>query len=221
MTPYHIILADDHVILREGIRKIIDGTEGLQVVGEAADGLALLNMLKKRSAEMVIMDVSMPRLRGIEAAQEIRKSHPEIKILFLSMYKTKEYLHLALSTGARGYLLKEDTGSELIHAIDAIRKGRTYLSPLILKDMPDDLVGILRGDTPLDHDPLTARERQVLKLIAEGRTSKEISKLLFISVHTVHNHRKNIRSKLNIQKNVDLVKYALQQGYVPYPSDIV
>lgn len=214
MIAYRILLADDHVMLREGIRKIINDTKGMEVVAEASDGLELLSLLKQNPVDMVILDISMPRLRGIEAAQEIRKIHPQIKTLFLSMYKTKEYLHLALSAGAKGYLLKEDTGSELIHAINAIRSGKTYLSPLIAKDLPDDLISICRGDGRLDCDPLTPRERQVLKLIAEGKTSKEIAKLLFISIHTVNNHRKNIKKKLQILKNADIVKYAIQQGYV-------
>lgn len=214
MTPYRIILADDHVMLREGIKKIINDTKGMQVVAEASDGLELLRMVQKNPVDMVILDISMPRLRGIEAAQEIRKSNPGVKTLFLSMYKTKEYLHLALSAGARGYLLKEDTGSELINAIEAIRSGKTYLSPLFLKDLPDDLIDICRGNGQLDNDPLTSRERQVLKLIAEGKTSKEIAVLLFISIHTVNNHRKNIKNKLGIHKNADLIKYAMQQGYV-------
>lgn len=214
MTAYRIILADDHVMLREGIKKIINETKGLKVVAEASDGLELIKMVQQHIADMVILDISMPRLRGIEAAQEIKKSYPEVKTLFLSMYKTKEYLHLALSAGAKGYVLKEDTGSELIHAIDAIRKGKTYLSPLILKDLSDDLIGICRGSSQLDRDPLTPRERQIVKLIAEGKTSKEIAGLLFISIHTVNNHRKNIKSKLKIRKNADLVKYAIEQGYI-------
>ncbi|MGD8844779.1 MAG: response regulator transcription factor [Desulfobacteraceae bacterium] len=214
MTPYRIILADDHVMLRDGIKQIINETKGMQVVAEASDGLELLQLVKQHLADMVILDISMPRLRGIEAAQEIRKLYPRIRTLFLSMYKTKEYLHLALSAGAKGYMLKEDTGSELILAIEAIRNGKTYLSPLIEKDLPDDFIGIGRGDGDLQEDPLSCRERQILKLIAEGKTSKEISALLFISIHTVNNHRKNIKNKLKIRKNADLVKYAIQQGYV-------
>lgn len=214
MTLYRIILADDHVMLRDGIKKIINETKRMQVIGEASDGLELLKLLKHHTADMVILDISMPGLRGIEAAQEIRKSHPHVQTLFLSMYKTKEYLHLALSAGAKGYMLKEDTGSELIHAVDAIRKGKTYLSPLILKDLPNDLIGICRGNNQLNDDPLTPRERQITKLIAEGKTSKEIAASLYISIHTVNNHRKNIKKKLNIRKNADLVKFAMQQGYI-------
>jgi DNA-binding NarL/FixJ family response regulator len=211
-SPYRIIVADDHTLMREGIRKIIDEKKDLKIVGEARDGLELLQMLKNAVPDMVVLDVSMPKLRGIEAAQEIKKLYPEVAVLFLSMYK--EYLHLTLATGAKGYILKEDTSSELLRAIDTIRKGGTYLSPLILEEIPHDLVGYGRWADRVDEDPLTTREREVLKLIAEGKTSKEIARLLFISTHTVNNHRRNIKNKLNIRKNADLVKYALQQGYV-------
>ncbi len=213
MKPYRIVLADDHAILREGIRKMIDDTSGLTVVGEAGDGLELLRLVHHCDPHMVIVDIAMPGLRGIEAAHEIRKTHPQVEILFLSMHKTSEYLYLAVQVGAKGYLLKEDTGSELLRAIDAIRRGGTYLSPLIRQELPHDLMNLFRGDHHYDDDPLTSRERQVLKLVAEGRTSREIAALLFISVHTVNNHRKNIKRKLNIQKNTDLVRYALQKGY--------
>jgi len=213
MSAYRIVLADDHAMLREGIKGIINDAENLQVVGEAADGMALLRLLKKISTDMVVLDVSMPKLRGIEAAREIKRLYPEIKILFLSMYKKKEYLRLAVAAGAEGYLLKEDTGFELIHAIDTIRHGRTYLSSFILKEAPEDLIGICRGHRRRGGDLLTVRERQVLKLVAEGKTSKEIARMLYISPYTVNNHRKNIKRKPNIRKNADLIKYAIQQGY--------
>ncbi|CAB5156594.1 hypothetical protein D3OALGA1CA_4768 [Olavius algarvensis associated proteobacterium Delta 3] len=213
MSAYRIVLADDHAMLREGIKSIIDETRNLQVVGEASDGLALLQLLKKISTDMVVLDVSMPKLRGIEAAREIKRQYPEIKILFLSMYKKREYLRLAIAAGAEGYLLKEDTGFELIHAIDTIRHGRTYLSSFILKEAPEDLIGICRGYRRRGEDLLTTREREVLKLVGEGKTSKEIARMLFISPNTVNNHRKNIKKKLKIRKNADLIKYTLQKGY--------
>jgi DNA-binding NarL/FixJ family response regulator len=213
MSAYRIVLADDHALLREGIKGIINESKHLTVVGEASDGMALLTLLKRVHADMVVLDVSMPRLRGIEAAREIKQQYPGMKILFLSMYKKKEYLSLALRTGAEGYLLKEDTGFELIRAIDTIREGRTYLSPTLLKEAPEDLIGIIRGNRSHGEDPLTTREREVLKLVGEGKTSKEIADLLFISPYTVSNHRKNIKKKLHIRKNADLIKYAIQQGY--------
>jgi DNA-binding NarL/FixJ family response regulator len=211
-SPYRIIVADDHTLMREGIKKIIDEKRDLKIVGEARDGLELLQMLKHTVPDMVVLDIAMPKLRGIEAAQEIKKLYPGVAVLFLSMHK--EYVHLTLSTGAKGYILKEDTSSELLRAIDTIRKGGTYLSPLLLEDIPQDLVGYGRWIDRLEAEPLTTREREVLKLIAEGKTSREIARLLFISAHTVNNHRRNIKNKLNIRKNADLVKYALQQGYV-------
>jgi DNA-binding NarL/FixJ family response regulator len=210
---YRIVLADDHAMLREGIKNIIDSSNGMAVVGEASDGLLLLGLLKRKTPDMVILDVAMPKLRGIEAAQEIRKRFPEVAILFLSMHKSREYIEKALAAGASGYVVKEDSGSELIQAIKTIQGGGSYLSPLILKELSGDPIGICRGEGRLTEDPLTPRERQILQLIADGKTSKEIAQLLFISIHTVHNHRKNIKTRLSIRKNADLVKYALRHGY--------
>jgi DNA-binding NarL/FixJ family response regulator len=218
MTPYRIVLADDHVILREGIKRMIDETKGLEVIGEAGDGLELLRLLTHEVPDMVILDISMPRLRGIEAAGEIGKRYPRVDILILSMHKKQEYLYLALQAGAKGYLLKEDTGTELIAAIQTIRNGRTYLSPLIRKDLPADLIGIIKGNHGYANDPLTSRERQVLKLVVDGKTSREIAADLCVSIHTIHNHRKNIRHKLKITCNADLIKYALEKGYAPEPA---
>ena len=215
MTPYRIILADDHVMLRDGIKRIIDAAKGMRVVGEASDGLTLLEMLPQTAADMIILDVTMPRMGGIEAAHEIRKRHPPVKMLFLSMHNKREYLQMALDAGARGYLLKEDSGGELINAINTVRKGGTYLSRVFWEDMPGETIGIRGGNDLFEKDPLTTREREVLKLIAGGKTSKEIAAHLFISIHTVHHHRKNIRQKLSLRKNADLIKYAVQQGYVP------
>ena len=213
MKRYKIILADDHAILREGIKKIITESSELEVIGEASDGLMLLKILKTITPDMVILDVAMPKLRGIEAAQEIHKQFPLVAILFLSMHKSREYLQKALASGARGYVAKEDSGSELIHAIQTIRRGGSYVSPMIMKDLSDDPLGLFRGPRQAGDDPLTPRERQILQLIADGKTSPEIAQLLFISIHTVHNHRKNIKHKLSIRKNTDLVKYAMKHGY--------
>lgn len=213
MKTYRIILADDHVILREGIKKIINDNETLEVVGEASNGMDLMAMLKHGAPDMVILDVAMPRLRGIEAALEIQKRYPQVAILFLSMHKSREYLEKALASGAQGYVVKEDSGHELIHAIRTIQQGGSYLSPMMMKELSDDPIGICRGRRRGARDPLTPRERQVLQLIADGKTSREIAQLLFISIHTVHNHRKNIKQKLAIRKNTELVKYALKHGY--------
>ena len=216
MTSYGIVLADDHVLVRQGLRRIIEERADLEVIGEANDGLELLTLLKERVPDMVILDIFMPNLRGIEAIQEIKKIHPDVKVLILTMHRDKEYLYLALSSGAKGYLLKEDADKELFSAIEKIRQGKTYISPYFSQDLIDDLVQIGRRDSKavLEVDSLTLREREVLKLIAEGKSSKEIANLLFISVFTVNNHRASIMEKLNLKKATDLVKYAIQKGYI-------
>lgn len=216
MTPYHIVLADDHVLVRQGLKRILEGMAGLEVVGEASDGLDLLDLLSRVTPDMVILDIFMPNLRGIEAIHEIKKIHPDVRVLILTMHKDKEYLYLALSAGAKGYLLKEDADKELFSAIEKVQQGKTYISPYFSEEVVDDLVQIGRADGKaiFEIDPLTSREREVLKLIAEGKSSKEIGALLFISVFTVNNHRASIMEKLNLNKATDLVKYAIRKGYI-------
>jgi DNA-binding NarL/FixJ family response regulator len=216
MASYGIVLADDHVLVRQGLRRILEGMADLEVMGEANDGLELLNLLKHLTPHMVILDIFMPNLRGIEAIHEIKKIRPEVKVLILTMHKDKEYLYLALSAGAKGYLLKEDADKELFSEIEKIRQGKTYISPHFSEEIVDDLVQIGRGGSKaiFELDPLTTREREVLKLIAEGKSSKDIAHLLFISVLTVNNHRANIMEKLNLNKATDLVKYAIRKGYI-------
>jgi DNA-binding NarL/FixJ family response regulator len=216
MAPYDIVLADDHVLVRQGLRRILEGMADLKVIGEVNDGLELLNLLNHLTPDMVILDIFMPNLRGIEAIHEIKKIRPEVKILILTMHKDKEYLYLALSAGAKGYLLKEDADKELFSAIEKVRQGKTYISPHFSEEIVDDLVQVGRGEakTVFEVDPLTPREREVLKLIAEGKSSKEIAQLLFISVPTANNHRANIMEKLSLNKATDLVKYAIRKGYI-------
>jgi len=213
MKDYRIILADDHVMMREGIKNMIDAVPGLVVTGEAGNGLQLLKMLKKSLPDMVILDISMPGLRGIEAAREIHTLYPDVHVLMLSMHKSEEFLSMALAAGAKGYLLKEDSGDELLQAIDQIRKGETYLSRKLASAFPSAILSICQGTHKAVPDPLTSRERQVLQMIAEGNTDRQISDLLCISVRTVHRHHANIRSKLNLKRTADLVKYAIAQGY--------
>jgi DNA-binding NarL/FixJ family response regulator len=212
MDPYTIILADDHAMLREGIRKIIERIEDARISGEANDGLELLELLKKSSPNLIILDISMPNLRGLEAIREIRKTYPKVKILVLTMHKKKEFLRQALLDGADGFLLKEDAGSELIRAVQTLRKGGKYLSPL--------LANVLTSLAVEEENPevLTMREREVLKLLVEGKRTIEIAAALYISPHTVRRHRSNIMEKLNIKNLADLVKYAISQSYIFDPS---
>ena len=216
MKPYRIVLADDHVLLRQGLKKILEKTADLEVVGEAGNGIELLHLLRKLNSRMVILDISMPNMRGIEALHEIKTIRSDLKILILTMHKDKEYLHQAISAGADGYLLKEDADTELFSAIETVRQGKIYLSPYFTNDLADEWAKIHRGESKPFSEPerLTTREKEILKLIAEGKSSKEIAELLFISVRTVEHHRANIMNKLNLKKTASLVQYAIQKGYV-------
>ena len=214
MSMYKIILADDHALMREGIRNLIDQADDLKVIAETGDGTELLNLLKRMTPDMVILDISMPGVRGIEAAREIHCLYPKVNILILSMHKRQEFLSMALEAGASGYVLKEDTGEELLHAIDQVRHGRTYLSAKLASLYSNDIISICRGNHKQHADPLTHREREIIKLIAEGHTDRQVSEMLFISFRTVQRHRFNIREKLNLKSTADLVKYAIARGYV-------
>jgi DNA-binding NarL/FixJ family response regulator len=209
MGPYRLVLADDHAMFRQGIKKILEENGDLEVVGEARDGLELLNLLKKITPDAVILDISMPTIRGIEATREIKSVHP-----ILTMHKRKEYLYHCLSAGAEGYLLKEDADTELYAAIKKVQEGGVYISPILSEDLTDDFVQMCRGDLKVPSDKLTSREREVVKLIAEGKKNREIADLLCISIRTVENHRANIMRKLKLKNTSELVKYAIRKKYV-------
>ncbi len=214
---YSILLADDHVMFRRAVRRIVESIADVEVVGEASDGLELLELLKKISPQMVITDISMPNLGGVEATREIKIFYPVVKVLILTMHKDKEYFYHAFSAGAEGYLLKEDSDRELLLAIDTLRKGGTYISPLLSTQLADLFMQKSRPGAEQLANPgelLTTREREIIKLITEGKSSKEVAELLFISSRTVQHHRANIMKKLNIKKTADLVKYAIQKGYI-------
>jgi DNA-binding NarL/FixJ family response regulator len=213
MSLSHIVIADDHALFRRGLKGLLEEEAGIKVIAEAGDGLELINLLKskKLTPHLVILDISMPNLRGIEAIREIKAINPKVKILIVTMHKDKEYLYEALTAGADGYFLKMDAHSELFAAIDKIRNGKIYVSPHLAEKLENGWEHIRRG---FDKSVLTNREKEVLKLIAEGRANKEIANVLFISVHTVERHRANIMQKLNVKKAADLVKYAMQKGYI-------
>ena len=205
---YNIVLADDHAMFRQGIRTLLEPLEGIDVSGEAADGLELLELLKKSAPDLVVLDISMPNLRGLEAAREIRRLYPQVKILLLTMHKKKEFIRQGLEEGVDGFLLKDEPGSELVRAVQAIKNGGKYLSPLLSR-----ILGDLVQETR-QAEVLSLRERQVLKLLAEGKKTRDIAETLFISAFTVRRHRYNIMSKLNIQSLAELVKYAIAHDYL-------
>jgi DNA-binding NarL/FixJ family response regulator len=212
VSSYNVVLADDHAMFREGIRKIIERIKDVRVSGEVNDGLELLDFLKQSSPDLVILDISMPNLRGLEAIREIKRLYPQVKVLMLTMYRKKEFIRQAITDGADGFLLKEDPGGELIKAVQAMQKGDKYLSTLLT----ETLISLTRVKNK--SDLLTMREREVLTLLAEGKRSQEIAEALFISVHTVRRHKANIMEKLNFKSMADLVKYAISKEYIPNPA---
>ncbi|MCU0573472.1 MAG: response regulator transcription factor [Syntrophobacteraceae bacterium] len=212
MASYRVLIADDHPLFRQGIRSLIEKDSDIEVVGEAGDGFDLLEMIKRVPANLVIMDIAMPRIQGLDATREVKRIFPETAVLILTMHNSKQYLYHAMSAGADGYLLKEDAHDDLVTAIRTIQRGKFYVSPLVADQVTDILVQRSRGED-LARDPLSPREREVLKLVAEGRSSKEIAEILFISTMTVQNHRANIKRKLKLHRNSDLIKYAMDKGY--------
>ncbi len=214
MASYRILIADDHPLFRDGLRRILCEKSDIEVVGEAADGREVLNLLqelalKKRTPQLVTLDISMPGLRGIEIIRDLKAKYPELKILVLTMHKDKEYFYQSMSAGADGYFVKSEPGKELFAAIQKIRQGKKYVSP----SMSEELAGSLDAAWKIFQKPiLTTREIEVLKLIAEGKSNKEIGVLLSISVHTVENHRANIMNKLSLRSTADLTRYAIEKG---------
>ena len=214
MDRWKVVIADDHAMFRHGMRRILSEHADLEVIGEAQNGLDLLHLLKKLSPNLILLDISMPGLRGLEAISEIKRMHPNTKIIMLTMHRDSDYLFQAVSSGVSGYLLKEDAEKDLFTAIETARRGGTYISPLVAEDSMQDWAQMRRGEKHAEAaEPLTVRERQILKLIAEGKSSKEIGDVLCISYRTVERHRANIMEKLNVNKTADLVRYAVQKGY--------
>lgn len=208
MNPYTIVLADDHALFRGGVKRIIKEHADLEVIGEAGDGLELLQVLKKSNPNMVILDISMPNLQGLEATREIKKIYPHMRILLLTMHKKKEFIQKGIAGGADGFLLKEEADEVLLHAILAIRQGKKFISPLLSQEVAELLLGEKKPEL------LSTREKEVLHLLANGKSVKDIADLLFISTHTVRRHRENIMKKLNLKGMIDLLKYAFAEGYI-------
>jgi two-component system, NarL family, response regulator NreC len=210
-----VLIVEDHTLIREGLRSLLASHPDLEVVGEAGDGREAIQRSEKLAPALILMDLSMPRMGGVEAIREIKKTRPDTKILALTVNDSEEYVAAALKAGADGYILKDSTHAELVQAIRSILAGKRVLSPGVSEKV---IEGYLAGknaealQTPWDS--LTPREREVLKLIGEGNKSKEIAEYLCISLHTVEKHRSNLMEKLNLHSVSDLTFYALEKGLV-------
>ena len=212
MQSYRVLLADDHKLFRQGMKKIIDEIPGTEVVGEAKDGQEAIELVKELLPDLAILDISIPKLNGIEVCREIRRLFPNVKLLVLTMHKDKEYLYQAISAGAQGYLLKEDSDEELFAAIGTIRRGAMYVTKALTGAVSTDVSALFRGGERILPKSLTAREREVLKFITEGKSNSEVAEVLRISIRTVETHRANIMNKLDLRNTAELVRYAIQNG---------
>ncbi len=212
MEPYRILLADDHILFRQGMKRIIEEMPETKVVGEASDGQEAIELVKKLLPDLAILDISMPKIGGIEACREIKRLFPNVKLLVLTMHKDREYFYQALSAGAQGYLLKEDSDEELFTAIGTIRKGAIYVTKALTGVISTDISALFRGAERKLSRSLTTREREVLKFISEGKSNSEVAEILRISVRTVETHRANIMNKLDLKNTAELVRYAIHSG---------
>jgi len=214
LKKIRLLLADDHTIVREGLRSLIDSAEDMEVVGEVGDGRAALKKVEEIELDIVLMDIRMPGLNGIEATRQIKKHFPDVKVLILSMHPDDEYVLEALRAGASGYILKQAAHEELFTAIRAVYRNDVFLSPSVSKKVVETYIqsnkSVIMESSVLDK--LTQREREVLQLIAEGKSSKEISSLLFISPNTVETHKAHLKEKLGLRKTADLIRYAYCKG---------
>lgn len=214
MDTIRILLADDHTILRNGIRAILEDEPGLVVVGEADDGRMAVSLACQLKPDIIIMDIAMPLLNGLEATRQIKHACPGSKVIILTMHDNEEYIVQMLEAGAMGYILKDAAARELIHAIRLVHRGEAVLSPAITRIVIEDYLrwGMIRPTG--DGDELSPREREILQLIAEGYTSKQIAEILVISIKTVQAHRNSLMQKLKLHNRGELIKYAIQKKII-------
>ncbi|MBI5741450.1 MAG: response regulator transcription factor [Nitrospirae bacterium] len=215
MSKIRVLIADDHALVREGIAAFLKLCSDIEVIAEASDGIAAIENAKRFKPDVMLMDIAMPRLGGLEATIELKKVIPDLKILVLTQYDDKEYVSRFLKAGVSGYLLKQAVGSDLTSAIRAVNRGETYLYSSIASEVVASYLGREKRLSVEDpYEKLTDREKQVLKLLADGHTHKEIANILIISVKTVIAHHSNISEKLNIHNRSALVKFAMQKGII-------
>ena len=211
MGKIKVLVVDDHAIMRDGIRALVGLHDDIEIVGEASEGKEAIGKTRELVPDVVVMDIAMPGMDGLEAARRIRKKNPTVKVLVLTQYDNREYILSAIKAGAAGYVPKRALGSELVSAIRAVHQGDSFLYPSAAAALIDDYRQQVGGEP---YDRLTGREREILKLIADGHTSREIAELLSISLKTVISHRTKIMEKLDLHNRTELIKYAMRKGLV-------
>ncbi len=216
MTPLktRILLADDHALVRRGLRLVLEGEPDMEVVGEAGDGAAAIALALETPADLAILDISMPRMTGLQAVAELRRRKPELRCLMLSMHENERYLYEALKAGAAGYVLKSVADRDLVNAVRAAMRGEPFLYPGAMTPLIEEYLRQAHDEPTIREDPLTPREREVLKLIAESHSTKQIAAELVISDKTVERHRENILDKLGMHDRVELTRYAIRSGLI-------
>jgi DNA-binding NarL/FixJ family response regulator len=214
MDKVRILLADDHTILRDGIRALLEDEPDMTVVGEAEDGRTAVKLACQLQPDVVLMDIAMPLLNGLEATRQIKRECPQVNVLILTMHENEEYIRQVLASGAMGYILKDAAARELLDAIHALQRGEAVLSPAITRLVIENY--LRWGDLQKEDNPhgLSPREREVLQLIAEGYSTRQIAEILCISIKTVQAHRTNLMSKLDLHDRADLIKYAIQRKII-------
>jgi len=215
MTTTRIVLADDHTIMRNGLRLVLERQPNFSVVGEASTGREALEVVNKVAPHVVVMDIAMPLLNGIETAKRITSDYPSVAVLILSMHSDEGYILRALKAGARGYLVKDSAEADLIQAVRAVSTGKAFFSPAVSKVLADDYIRQVQQRGAEDpYDLLTMRERELLQLVAELKTTKDIASLLGVSPHTIDTHRANLMHKLNVHGIPELILYAVRKGVI-------
>lgn len=215
MTPVRILLADDHTVMRNGLRLLLERQSQLQVIGEASDGRQAVALSESANPDVVIMDIGMPNLNGIEATRQIVNRSPRTAVAILSMHSDESYVIRALKAGARAYLLKDSAEADLLAAVRALTEGKSFFSPAISKILVEDYMRQLESRGAEDtYELLTNREREILQLLAEGRTNKEVANMLNLSLYTVETHRTHILQKLNLHSVPELILYAVRKGII-------
>jgi DNA-binding NarL/FixJ family response regulator len=215
MTKIRILLADDHGVVRKGLRYLLSKSAEMEVVGEAADGRETVRLAEELSPDVIVMDIAMPNLNGVEATAQVVKKNPNTGVIILSMHSDEEYLVRALTAGAKGYLLKDAAETDLVRAIRAVARGRPFFSPLIAQTLLEDYVRHLQQRGLSDsYDLLTDREKEILQLLAEGKSNKDVANLLNLSLYTVETHRAHIMQKLNLHNTAEIVLYAVRKKII-------